>query len=212
MADYPYCTVPGKLSEFMKKIHDIGIPDKVTTRWLPTIGFGSTNDRSIIPVLKYVGLIENSGTPSKIWRDYRGHGSGRALAEAIRSAYPELFTTYPDAQSRNPEELKAFFRGHSTYGAQAVGKAVNTFQALCQNADFSSSPARTGRAAPAPSAAPEQPHANPSSGLATVALATSNNSPSLHIDIQIHISPEASPEQIEKIFESMSKYLYKSGE
>ena len=31
--------------------------------------------------------------------------------------------------------------------------------------------------------------------------------PSLHINIQIHISPDSSPEQIDQIFESMSKHL-----
>ena len=35
------------------------------------------------------------------------------------------------------------------------------------------------------------------------------NSPSVHIDIQIHIDANAKTEQIEKIFESMAKYLYK---
>jgi hypothetical protein len=34
------------------------------------------------------------------------------------------------------------------------------------------------------------------------------NQPSLHIDLQIHISPESSPEQIEQIFASMAKHLY----
>lgn len=34
--------------------------------------------------------------------------------------------------------------------------------------------------------------------------------PSLHIDVQVHISPEASPEQIDAIFASMSKHLYKN--
>ncbi|MCW3589017.1 hypothetical protein K6Y74_37430, partial [Burkholderia cenocepacia] len=32
-------------------------------------------------------------------------------------------------------------------------------------------------------------------------------SPKLHIDVQIHISPESSAEQIDKIFESMAKHL-----
>ncbi len=35
------------------------------------------------------------------------------------------------------------------------------------------------------------------------------DSPTVHIDIQIHIDANAKPEQIEKIFESMAKYLYK---
>jgi hypothetical protein len=32
--------------------------------------------------------------------------------------------------------------------------------------------------------------------------------PSIHIDFQIHISPEATPEQIDQIFASMRQYLY----
>lgn len=34
--------------------------------------------------------------------------------------------------------------------------------------------------------------------------------PSVHIDFQIHISPESSPEQIDQIFASMRRYLYGS--
>jgi hypothetical protein len=37
---------------------------------------------------------------------------------------------------------------------------------------------------------------------------SSFNSPSLHIDLQIHISSDASFEQIDKIFESIAKHLY----
>lgn len=32
--------------------------------------------------------------------------------------------------------------------------------------------------------------------------------PSVHIDLQIHISPDASVEQIDAIFASMAKHLY----
>jgi len=31
--------------------------------------------------------------------------------------------------------------------------------------------------------------------------------PSIHIDLQIHISPEAKPEQVDKIFESIAKHF-----
>ena len=35
------------------------------------------------------------------------------------------------------------------------------------------------------------------------------NVPAININLQIHISSDASPEQIDKIFESMSKHIYK---
>ena len=38
--------------------------------------------------------------------------------------------------------------------------------------------------------------------------ASSVNRPNLHIDLQIHISPDSTPEQIEAIFASMAKHLY----
>ena len=34
--------------------------------------------------------------------------------------------------------------------------------------------------------------------------------PTLHIDIQVHISPEASADQIEQVFGGMAKHLYGS--
>jgi len=36
------------------------------------------------------------------------------------------------------------------------------------------------------------------------------NAPDLNINIQIHISSDASPDQIKSIFENMAKYLYKN--
>lgn len=35
--------------------------------------------------------------------------------------------------------------------------------------------------------------------------------PDININLQIHISSDATPDQIDKIFESMSKHIYKSG-
>ena len=37
----------------------------------------------------------------------------------------------------------------------------------------------------------------------------SESSPGLHINIQVHISADATPDQIDKIFESMAKHIYK---
>ena len=45
--------------------------------------------------------------------------------------------------------------------------------------------------------------ANGGGGLAT-------NRPALHIDIQVHIDPTSSAEQIDQIFASMAKHLYRT--
>ena len=210
MADYPYCTVPGKLSEFLAKIQSIGIPEKVTTRWLPTIGFGSTNDRSIITVLKFIGLVDGNGVPTQLWSEFRGQSGGRALEKAVKNAYSELFRTYPDAQNRTTDELQTFIRGHTTYGTQAVSKAVKTFKTLCQHSEFESDESA---AKLVETETAESETTTPSSAEKVLPTPRSvSGSPSLHIDIQIHISPEATSDQIEKIFESMAKHLYEKNQ
>ena len=39
-----------------------------------------------------------------------------------------------------------------------------------------------------------------------------SNGPDVNINLQIHISADASPDQIEQIFMSISKHLYKNGQ
>ncbi len=34
------------------------------------------------------------------------------------------------------------------------------------------------------------------------------STPSIHVDVQVHIDPNASAEQIDKIFASMARHLY----
>ena len=61
-----------------------------------------------------------------------------------------------------------------------------------------------------------QSQAGPGQGTATdvrvplpMPAVSVQSAPSLHLDIQIHIASDASPDQIEAIFASMAKHLYK---
>jgi hypothetical protein len=47
---------------------------------------------------------------------------------------------------------------------------------------------------------------NSSTSNSQVPLKNYSNAPTIHIDFQIHIAPDTSPELIEKIFESLNKY------
>lgn len=55
----------------------------------------------------------------------------------------------------------------------------------------------------------ENEHAQMETLVSNPPLKQAPDTPSVHIDIQIHIDANAKPEQIEKIFECMAKYLYK---
>lgn len=137
MADYPYTTVPGKISKLFDKIKETGIPEKADQKWLKSIGFEGTNDRSLLPILAFIGMTDASAVPTERWRLFRGKQGKQILAESIKNGYKDLFSTYPDAHARGRSELVSFFSTHSSAGKQAIGKTVSTFLELCKLADFS---------------------------------------------------------------------------
>jgi hypothetical protein len=195
MAEFQYTTVPGKLKKLLSKIHEVGVPSKASNKWLKSIGFNSSNDGTLLTILKFIHFIDSSNVPMAKWTEYRGTNHAHVLASAIREGYADLYATYPDAHSRNVSELENVFSTSSSAGKQVIGLTVRTFQKLCEQADFSASgvPKHPGTPDVLPSGVPSMGHAQPS----------------LHIDIQVHISPDAKPEQIEQIFSSMAKHLYK---
>lgn len=204
MVDYAYTTVTGKIKSVLGKIRTTGIPSKLTVAHLKTLGFTSSNDKTLLGVLKFVGLIDDSGIPTSLWNEYRGADHRHVLANAIRTGYADLFAVYPDANARSSTELTHVFSTSSSAGAQVIAKTVATFKALVEEADFSS------ENEPIETAMPSGPLHRPAtqSALAHRMMPKDGGNPEMHIDIQIHISPDSSAEQIEKIFESMAKHLY----
>lgn len=209
MADFSYTTVPGKIGALLEKIRGVGIPPKATVQWMKQVGFTSSNDSSLLTVLKQVGLIDGSSTPTARWQSYRGANHKRVLGDAIREGYKELFAVYPDAWKRTQQELEHVFSTSSSAGKQVIGKTVTTFKNLCANAEFAETTGGGGHEIHTTSPL----HAAVSSGarqgeVTGAPKANAALGPSVHIDIQVHISPESTPEQIDQIFKSMSKHLY----
>lgn len=137
MATFTYSTVPGKVGPLLKKVGEVGVPPKASVSWLKSIGYTSSNDPTLLGVLKQVGLIDGNSVPTQRWKDYRGKDGRKALADAIRTGYAELYSTYPDAEARSTGDLEAFFKTHSDAGQQTIDKTVSTFRALVKAADFS---------------------------------------------------------------------------
>jgi hypothetical protein len=94
MADYPYTSNPARVKEFLQKIHKVGNPDKVTFKFLESLGFKSKNDRAILPVLKSLGFVDGTGIPTQRWKDYRSTAKAKSvMAAAVRSTYSSLRST-----------------------------------------------------------------------------------------------------------------------
>jgi hypothetical protein len=207
LADIIYTTVPGKIGSLLNKIKDVGVPSKVTHAWLKAVGFSSSNDPSLIGVLKLVGLIDSSGTPTPSWQGFRGPKGKAILGEGIKAGYSELYSVYPDAHDRSNNELEQVFSMNTKAGKQAISKIVSTFKNLAAEAEFvqlAASDELHVETGPLHAPVTEQKKA-------PVPTKTQGGfAPSLHIDMQIHISPDASADQIDQIFASMAKHLYGS--
>jgi hypothetical protein len=202
MVDFVYTTVPGKIKPLLSKIREVGVPNKVTVQWLKTVGFKSSNDATLISVLKFIGFTDASGVPTPKWTQYRGAKHKQILGEAIREGYAELFAVYQDAHQRNQADLDHVSSTSSSGGKQVIGKTVSTFKSLAEQAEFAPVQDRTELQMKSGSlhTPAEQGTASAERGGSEIAL---------HIDIQIHISPEASADQIDQIFASMAKHLYR---
>lgn len=206
MPDFPYVLVPKKLKEFFGHIQTAGVPQKVTQGYLGKVGFKSANDRAILPVLKHIGFMDASGTPTERWQAYRNRQRAPGvLAIAIRSSYADLFQTYPDAHRKDTEALRNYFSAHTKVADRALSAIVTTFKALCELAHFE-------KAEPVEATVIE-PTEEPSRK--TVRTTVHREEPAgitVNINIQITVPETDKPEVYDKFFAALKKNLIDHGE
>ncbi len=134
---YPYSTSTGRIPEILDKIQTVGQPSKVDKTWFSSIGFTKQSDQRMIAVLKFIGFIESNGVPTDKWTKFRSKKSGKKiLGEALKDAYNELYSIYPDAHEIDKEELIHFFSTRTTAGKLALAHTVNTFKNMADYAEF----------------------------------------------------------------------------
>jgi len=202
-------------------------PEKVSASYIATaLSMGEASARAnIIPPLRAFGLIDEAGRPSELAYDWRDDGKYPKVCRSIlESTYPqEVRDLFHDAGVPF-KEISSWFaraarvgesaaRGYAatylmlleadlTKAKEAASKTVSTSKATATKVTktAASVPRQTAAATSVP-----KHSGNPPAPLNDSRLGAF--SPKVHIDIQIHISPDSSPEQIDKIFESMAKNL-----
>ncbi len=205
MSDFPYTPNPANLRRFFEKIPETGIPGKVTLQVLKSLGFKSSNDRSILAALKSLKFVDDSGVPTEAWQRFRHTGQNAAvMASAIRAAYSDLFRTYPDANQKDNEALRNYFSSHSKSGQAVLNLMVRTFKTLCELSDF--------EAVPAESAEPEEivevPGGNVrNSSLKTAKLPKYESGLTVNINIALQLQATDDASVYDKFFAAMKKHL-----
>lgn len=199
------------------------VPGEISASYVASaMGMAEGSARAnVVSPLKALGIVSEDSKPTELAYDWRDDSKYPEVCEKIiESIYPQelqdLFHT-PDAQL---PDVTSWFMRDAKVGEPAAKMFAATYIMLLQKTPQDAKDLTKNKAANPKAASPKKaaktkkkepeskskpsdtPNTNPADGGNTHGF-----SPRLHIDVQVHISPESSPEQIDKIFESMAKHL-----
>lgn len=207
----------------LRKQFKRSIPGVVTDNYLSTVLEMKIDSarNNVLPYLKQLKIIDEEGKTgdrAKRWRDDEQYAA--VCKEMLADTYPkDLLDSAPTAEDRDKAER--WFANHTGAGESAAGRMAAIYAVLLQ-ADVAKQPdqekkdrprpVRAERAVavpktplreavltPPPAVAPQ--HDGKASGKLAV--------PDININLQVHISADATADQIDQIFASMAKHIYK---
>lgn len=126
------------LHKILDAIQRAGAPDVFHLDFLKDLGFASSNDRGAVKLLKYLGMLDESGRPQASYREFMDHTRAKqVLASRMRVAFDDLFTADRQANTKQAETLKGWFKTKTGAGDAVAKKIASTFRSLATYADFS---------------------------------------------------------------------------
>jgi hypothetical protein len=202
------------------------IPGIVTDNYLATtLKMGVQSARANIrPFLKTLGIIDEDGKIQDRAKKWRDDGQYAQVCKEMREEiYPqELFDAAPNPDN-DRSSAESWFANHTGLGISAV-KRMTTMYTLLAEADPTKEPdlEKKGRVRSTEQKSLKVKAVNasgktdPSKGTTIQkevdkSTQTTLLPPSININLEVHISADATPDQIDQIFASMAKHIYKRG-
>lgn len=141
MAHPPFINSYGLVAKILEKIKVAATPPRFTIDFLGTqLGFSGGSARPFIGVLKRIGFLGSDGVPTQLYKRFRNSSeSGKAMAEALRIGFAELYKRNEYAHSLSRSELSGLVTEITGLegSSSTVGAIVGTFESLKTFADFS---------------------------------------------------------------------------
>ena len=179
-------------------------------KFLEDLGFKSSNDRLYIGLFKALGLLDENSVPTSRYHQLLDQAeTGKALAAGIQEAYEDLFALKKDAQKLTIDEVKGKLKT-LTQGQKSdniIQLMANTFKALCDIADWSSSvftSSKTSNISDAQTSMTETVNLQKQS---TSVPPNTSSQMNLHYNIQIHLPETTNMSVYDAIFQSLKKHL-----
>jgi hypothetical protein len=204
----------------LRKKFQSSVPKTITTSYIATaLNMQESSARTnILPALMQFGMIDESSKPTQIVFDWRedSHYPG-VCRELLEKIYPADLYEAIDPKNPDRSAVVAWFKRTLGAGDGYAGKLTQIFLLLLKGDPSEQSESK------------KKPQTSNNGAVKTVIQKPKvvqkqtpqiinppvpqiqNFSPAVHIDLQIHIAPETSAEQINIIFESIAKHLFKQG-
>jgi hypothetical protein len=136
-SEVPYMPSVANLHKILDAIQNAGAPDAFGLDFLKDLGFTSSNDRAVIKLLKFIGLLDSGGKPTQAYKEFMDQSKAKTiLGVRLRKAYDDLFLSDKDAQTRTVERLKGWFKTKTGAGDAVANKMATTFKSLASYATF----------------------------------------------------------------------------
>ena len=136
-ADLPYMPSVVNVGNILEKIRGAGTPPKFTHDFLKaTLGFTSSNDRSMIKVLRALGFIAVDSTPTQRYNDFKGDQGAKVLAAGLREGWSALFMSDRKVNEKSVSQIQAIVKSITGAGDAVATKTASTFKALSNKADW----------------------------------------------------------------------------
>ena len=198
MTDYPYMLSNNKIAPIITKIQQAARPAKFTIEVLRNLGFTSTNDRAVVPLLKKLGFLMDDGTPTALYDQLKDPTStGTILATQIKALYADLYAINTEIHKAPEAEVKGAISRVTGKDSDGVVRIYNTFKALCNIASF--------EITQVPAIEEEKENIPPAPAMTVpVTLPRSNE---FHYNIQIHLPATNDISVYNAIFKSLKDNL-----
>jgi hypothetical protein len=135
MADkHPYVQAPGNLAQVITHLRK-SFPATMTAETLKKLGFAPNNESYVLNVLRFIGLIDDTGkktdTAGKVFSQHNDTAFQKQFSDVVKSAYAGLFDLHGEnSWTLGTESLVTYFRS-TDHTTDLVGKhQARTFQVL----------------------------------------------------------------------------------
>lgn len=206
--DVPRMSSVKNLHAILDKIQKAAVPEAFGITFLKDMGFTSSNDRTVIKVLKFLGMLDSAGRPQASYRDFMDHTkSKRILAAVLRSAYDDLFKSDKLAQTRSYSDLKGWFKTKTGAGEKVAEKMATTFKSLAVYADFDTAADATINSSTT-SEKPPSPDLSPAQRSTAVGTSIAqSNGIGLTYRIEVHLPDTTNMDTFRAIFRAIREEL-----